>query len=329
MQRLGVDAVAFDANVKSVQVDLGTGVLSKTDIPEFSGALDVTLNLDGPFSGIGEMSKSLAEAGIDHLGLFSSDVSSTDSLTALFGKLDSGLDVTLKVDETQTWTTGNNLAFNGIDLLGNIALDSKATWGDLIQTLHDSGLGQIQLQKSANVTINDDLSAALYESGMLHALPDANITIQANTSVLNTSLKAMADLGVDSVLSKQDKVYVELGIKPEDLHTIADLGDLFSAFGLEKGTDHALFGQGQEAGLVIDQTTFSSLGPVGVQELVGQLSKLGFTELDVVGASAADGAHVYAVAQTPVLSTVQILGSNNMGDLAHVFDTDILHKSTK
>jgi hypothetical protein len=331
LQRLGVDAVAFDADVKSVQVNLGTsaGLLSATGIPAFNGSLDVTLNLDGALNGIGAMSKSLAEAGIDHLGLFSSDVSSTDSLTALFGKLDSGLDVTLKVDETQIWTTGNNLAFNGIDLLGNIALDSKATWGDLIQTLHDSGLGQIQLQESANVTINDDLSAALYESGMLHALPDANITIKANSELLNTSLKAMADLGVDSVLSSQDKVYVELGIKPEDLHTIADLGDLFSAFGLEQGGNHALFDHNQEAGLVIDQTTFSSLGPVGVQELVGQLSKLGFTELDVVGDSAADGAHVYAVAQTPVLSTVEILGSNDMGALANVFDPDILHKPTK
>ena len=332
LQKLGVDAVSFDADVKSIQIDqigTATGQLSAADIPEFSSALDVTLNLDGSFTGIGAMSKSLAEAGIDHLGVFSSDVSSTDTLSALFGKLDSGLDITLKVDETQTWTVGDQFALSGIDLLGGFHLDSKATWGDLIQTLHDSGLGHVQLQDNANVTIEDDLSAALYESGMLQALPDAAITIHANTALLNTSLKAMADLGVDSITSSQDKVYVELGIKPEDLHTLADLGDLFSAFGLEQGTDHSLFDNNQHAGLVVDQTTFSSLGAVGVQELVGQLSKLGFTELDVVGATQADPMHVYEInvtAQTPVLSEVTIVGSAH-NDLAHVFDPDILHKA--
>ncbi|WP_281814366.1 VCBS domain-containing protein [Limnohabitans sp. MORI2] len=328
LQRLGVDAVSFDHDVKSIQVDgTDTHLLSATDIPEFNSALDVTLNLDkASLPDIGVMSKSLAEAGIDHLGVFSSDVSGADTLSALFGKLDSGLDITLKVDEAQTWTAGDNFALHGIDLLAGFHLDSKATWGDLIQTLHDSGLGHVQLQESANVTIDDDLSAALYESGMLQALPEAAITIQANTALLNTSLKAMADLGVDSV-SGEGKLYVELGIKPEDVHTLADMHDLFSAFGLDHGTDHSLFAQNQQAGLVIDQTTFSSLGAVGVQELVGELSKLGFTELDVVGKSQADGAHVYEInvtAQTPVLSQVQVLGSADLGDLAHVFDPDIL-----
>jgi hypothetical protein len=333
LKKLGVDAVSFDADVKSIQINqigTATGQLSAIDIPEFSSALDVTLNLDGSFTGIGATSKSLAEAGIDHLGVFSSDVSDQATLSSLFGKLDSGLDITLKVDEDQTWTVGDKFALSGIDLLAGFHLDTKATWGDLIQTLHDSGLGQIQIQESANVTINDDLSAALYESGMLHALPETNITIQANTALLNTSLKAMADLGVDSVASSQGKVYVELGIKPEDLHTIADLGDLFSAFGLDQGSEHSLFGDNQQAGLVIDQTTFSSLGPVGVEELVGQLSQLGFTELDVVGADKADAMYGYKIdvtAQTPVLSEVKLLGTDEHATLAHVFDPDILHKA--
>jgi hypothetical protein len=163
---------------------------------------------------------------------------------------------------------------------------------------------------------------------MLHALPDATITIHANTALLNTSLKAMADLGVDSITSSEDKVYVELGIKPEDLHTIADLGDLFSAFGLDHGAGHSLFGQGKAAGLVIDETTFSSLGALGVQELVGQLSQLGFTELDVMGSD--DVSAVYEInvtAQKPVLTQVEILGTSTQSDLAHVFDADILNKT--
>ena len=145
--------------------------------------------------------------------------------------------------------------------------------------------------------------------------------------VLNTSLKAMADLGVDSV-NAEHKIYVELGIKPEDLATVADLGDLFSTFGLEHADSQGLF-NGQQAGLVIDQTTFGNLGEANIETLVGQLSKLGFTELDVAGATQADPMHVYEInvtAQTPVLSEVTIVGSAH-DDLAHVFDPDILHKA--
>jgi hypothetical protein len=128
------------------------------------------------------------------------------------------------------------------------------------------------------------------------------------------------------VASSQGKVYVELGIKPEDMATVADLGDLFSAFGLDTAGNHQLF-HGKEAGLVIDQTTFSSLDAVGVQELVGQLSKLGFTELDVVGDSADDPMYTAAItAQAPVFAPVEIVGTLH-NDLAQVFDLDILHKA--
>lgn len=66
---------------------------------------------------------------------------------------------------------------------------------------------------------------------------------------------------------------------------------------------------------------------MGVQELVGELSKLGFTELDVVGATKADAMHVYEInvtAQTPVLSEVKLVGVDEHATLAHVFDPDIL-----
>jgi hypothetical protein len=88
-----------------------------------------------------------------------------------------------------------------------------------------------------------------------------------------------------------------------------------------------LFAQDQQAGLVLDQSTFSSLGAVGVQELVGQLSKLGFTEIDVLGDNAVQ--QVFSItAQTPVDSTVTLLGGVN-ADLAGVFDPDIFNKPIK
>ena len=335
LSKLGVDTV-HATGVNAFNLDFGSASdslqLSSTGFPKFDSAFDVTLNVhQSHFNEVGHIAQSLSNAGIDHLNVFSSELGQGD-LSKLFSVIEGNFDVTLTLDQAQAANSLSSiidLVDGGLDLLQGGTLADGATWGDLIDTLHASGLGNVVLNNTQNVTIEDDLSAALYESGMLQALPDAAITIHANTALLNTSLKAMADLGVDSITSSQDKVYVELGIKPEDLHTLADLGDLFSAFGLEQGTDHSLFDNNQHAGLVVDQTTFSSLGAVGVQELVGQLSKLGFTELDVVGATQADPMHVYEInvtAQTPVLSEVTIVGSAH-NDLAHVFDPDILHKA--
>jgi hypothetical protein len=323
LTKLGVDAINVVGS-NQVNVDLGASdiYLGDSHIPTFNSALDVTLNVhQAQFNEISEISKSLAEAGIDHLGVFSTDLNNDkQGLSALFGKLDGGLDVTLKVNDTQNWTKLDSFVHNGVDLLSGHVLSATATWGDLIQVLQDSGLGDVAIQKNTHVTISDDLSSALYESGMLHALPDAQIEIEASTRVLNTTLKAMAELGVDSVITNHplDKVYVQLGVRPEDLNTIADLGDLFSAFGLDKPDHSHLFAQDQQAGLVLDQTSFNSLGATGVEALVGQLSKLGFTELDVLGADKV--AHVYNITpQAPVHIEVTTLGIAQ-DDLAALFD---------
>jgi len=325
LTKLGVNAVAV-AGSDHVNVDLGTSdiYLGDSHIPTFDSALDVTLNVhQAQFNEISDISNSLAEAGIDHLGVFSSDLANDQgSLSALFGTLDAGLDITLKVDQNQNWTQLDSFVHNGVDLLSGNMLSANATWGDLIQVLHDSGLGHVAIEQNTHVTISDDLTAALYESGMLSALPEANIEIEASTRVLNTTLKAMAELGVDSVVTAADhpldKLYVQLGVSPEDLHNVADLGDLFSAFGLDKPDHSHLFAQDQQAGLVLDQTSFNSLGASGVEALVGQLSKLGFTELDVLGADKV--AHVYNITpQAPVHVEVTTLGIAQ-DDLAALFD---------
>jgi hypothetical protein len=336
LSKLGVDAIHASGS-NSFNLDFGSDPLqlSLTGTPKFASGFDVTLNIhQAQFNEVGKIAESLADAGVDHLNVFSSELSQ-GGLSSLFSLIEGNFDVTLTLDATQPSSSLASIVDfvdGGLDLLKGGTLAAGATWGELIDTLHASGLGNVVLANEDNVTIEDDLSAALYESGMLHALPEANITLHANTALLNTSLKAMAELGVDSVISSEDKVYVELGIKPEDFGTLADLGDLFSAFGLDQEGNHSLF-NGQEAGLVIDQTSFNSLSKAAISELVGQLSQLGFTEIDVVGANANAGATVYAietpVAQVPVLSTVEILGSNNLGDLANVFDPDILHKPTK
>jgi hypothetical protein len=290
--------------------------------------LDVTLNVnEAQFADVGKLQSTLAKAGVDHLGIFSSDLSDNNNnadLSTLFGKLDSGLDITLKVDNTQNWTTVDGFVNQGVDLLGGKVLNNQATWGDLIQTLHESGLGNVQIQENTHVTISDEMSSALYDAGMLHALPDASIAIESSTRVLTTSLKAMAELGVDAVATTtpQDKIFVGLGLKPEDLQTVADLGDIFTAFGLDKPdtSDHTdLFANGQQAGLVLDQSSFKALGEAGVQELVGQLGKLGFTELDVLGPDNTYMAYDITV-QAPVLTPVQVMGTTADADMLALFD---------
>jgi hypothetical protein len=353
VQTLVIDGLHFAShNFVNLDVSAGQAVQAthlSTSLHDLSKLGIDTLSvsdhsLDGSHIGdLSDLVSSIKDAGLEHLGLFTSDLQAADGLLLAkvesFDWVNSGVDFSLQVDapnanlsQPQNLDQLVNFVQDGVDVLSGVGLSVGSNWGDLINVLHESGLGNVELESNASVTISDDLSAALYESGMLHSLPDANIQIDVGSNtVLNTSLKAMADIGVDRI-SSDHKVYVELGIKPEDLSTVADLGDLFSAFGLDHAGPHELF-NGQQAGLVIDQTTFSNLSEANIESLVGHLSKLGFTEIDVVGASANDGAHVYAidapVAQTPVLSTVEILGSNNLGELAHVFDPDILHKNVK
>ncbi len=282
-------------------------------------------------------------AGFEHLGFLSSDLQQNQNLLAAVENFDwahSGLKFTVEVDSMTSVANHDSLsdvfnAITGIDLITGTGLTDGETWGTLLHTLQQSGLGDIDVQKNAGNTvhISDDLSAALYESGMLHALPDAAIAIDAGANkVLNTSLKAMADLGVDSV-NADHKVYVELGIQVADIHTLADLGDLFSAFGLDSSVpDTQLFGT-QGAGLVVNQAAFdhfSAMSPADVQTLLGELSKLGFTEVDVMGTSQVSAVYnINVTAQTPVLSQVAIIGADTTNDLTHVFDPDILTRTVK
>ena len=272
------------------------------------------------------MSSALQDAGSIHLDVFDSQLNIDADLLSRLDSVDWSSNAGTDLNDVL------NMVAGGVDVLADVRLDPQATWGDLIDTLQDAGLGNVALEATAKVHISDDLSAALYESGMLHALPDAAIAIDAGANkVLNTSLKAMADLGVDSV-NTDHKVYVELGLKPEDAHNLADLGDLFSAFGLDNAApDTHLFTKG--AGLVVDQATFdhfSSMDAASVQALLGDLSKLGFTEVDVMGASQVSAVYdIKVTAQTPVLSQVAIIGTDAINDLAHVFDPDILNKPVK
>jgi hypothetical protein len=289
---------------------------------------------------LGVLANSLTSHGITHLGLSSSDlanvtVTAGSTLAQKVGNFDwadSGIDFSLNVDSNVAGLI--SMLENGVDVFSGQTMANTAKWGDLIQVLQDSGLGGINLQStatttaaSANVVVSDELTGALYDAGMLHALPDANITLDVGTNkVLQTSLKAMLDIGVDSVQTTH-KVYVGLGL---DQATAKDMQGLFASFTHDTTVPTGgLFG-GKEAGLVVDQATFNTMGASDVHTLVQQLSKLGITEIDVLS-SANVVTHAYQItAQTQVLSQVDILGTSSTANAeVGVFDTDILNKTIK
>lgn len=301
LHKLGVDAVHAAAGITHLSLDVGHGpsLAAAGSMPVFDSALDVSLNIHNQTD----------FAALAHVDLASLHIDNLDFVSA--GTLDSYL-----VDGLSVLNHGTNLA-------------ADANYGDLLQVLTDAGVHDVRLvdRSAGNVTVSDDLTAALYEAGMLDALPSTNVTITAalnsdlgDAAVLETSLKAMAELGVDAVTttSAVQKIYVELGAN-------ADIADLISGFtaGSDLSTD-GLFGN-KDAGLVIDQDTFDTLGQDDITELLQQLSDLGFTEIDVL-----DSAKSYSintsVPQAPVLSTPVTLGTDEVAALQDVFDTDIKDK---
>ena len=346
IQSLGVDAAGHEINNLGIDTVNISGIGNVTDLNELTSTLNAS--------------------GISHLGIHSSDFETTgtnnSSVNDVIGShllkafedpdwVTNGVDIKLEIDDSQASANefltnakqSDNLALNkivqhGVDLLPP-QLSNDATWRDLIDVLKSSGLGDVKVESNANLHIGDELSAALYESGMLHALPDANIEIdvRADTRLLSTSLKAMADLGVDKVNYSAEKVFVKLGVTENEL---SGIHDLFSAFGLDNAgktpQDQKIFAN--KAGLVLDQTSAEALGfkysDVGlpdaadeakVTDLMQQLSKLGITEVDVVGTNSAD-VHVYSisegtVAQTSTTTTVELLGTSNVHE--DIFDHEI------
>jgi len=381
LQKLGVDAVHTDFGIQTMSLELGTQSLSAgMKLPLFGdndgngildsderANLDVSLDVGNifkenfPLPSIDGLQKSLQDAGIDHLVMKTSDIPS-HAIDAL-SWIEKGVDITDPFYATSdhlklTLDVNTNSNINdviksidgGIDFLSDTQLSEGETWGSLIRTLYDAGLGQVNVEANANVHIADGLSSALYESGMLHALPSANFTIDvdANIKLLNTSLKAMGELGVDHINGGANDLYVRLGITGTAENPGAHLGEikeLFNIFGLQDSAAESknIFA-GKDVGLVIDHDTAHNLGldaQAGenlashiessglkvseVEELFKQLNKLGITKVDVVGDDKV--VHEFTtsvVAQTPVTHDVGVIGGT-ADDISNLFDPLHMH----
>ena len=311
LQKLGVDNVVLaDSAGHSLTLGLGTGAaLSATGLPLFgdtdqSGqlstdedqALDVTLAVanHSDLQGLQSVASALVDAGVDHIAVDQSQLGDLASDVALSSLINAGLDFNvlvkdnLQADGTQAashvrFEQAVDILKNGVDLLPDDL--TGANLGTLVQTLKASGIHSIDLGTNTSVTIGDDLAAALHDAGLLTALPQAEVWLDTSAAQLQTSLKAMADLGVDKVTSVSD-VVVELGTN------LTELGTLLKSFVEENGTtatkplfDHlAQLDVGTVADDVAVQDVLSQAGvaqqlnDLGVSKVVAQVEVLGQTQ---------------------------------------------------
>jgi hypothetical protein len=255
----------------------------------------------------------LKAAGIDHISLGMTDMTSAEQ-SALNALTSAGLD--FKLVDTSSYAIQNlGTTLAGIVNHG-IEFGQDQSMGSLFEALSESGLARIDLTQPAAanqlVSITDDLASALYEAGMLHALPEAGIEITVrDTATMHTSFKAMAELGVDKVasdLASNGLLHVNLGT------TVDDLASLLQSFvaqdsnvATQKVFDHAAeLDVGALAGTATTAQTLQALLESG---LGSQLHDLGITKV------------VAQVAQPAVTTLGAAYDNGNM-----VFDLDILSR---
>lgn len=209
-------------------------------------------------------------AGIDGLaGLPQFDVEQSDGALA----------VTLEIGATAIADEADVGTLLGVDVLAGFT--TPDLYGDLIEALVAAGIDRIVVTASGRVEVADGLADVL---GALDGFSadEADLVLDATRSGdrLLTSLREMAELGVDSVeLSDQaaDPVYVDLGDGPIDGGSILSLLD-----GLDSDGNAAtpLFSGSSEVSLVVDQATAEAIAQAS--SALDKLSELGFTQIAVL-----------------------------------------------
>ena len=221
--------------------------------------------------------------------------------------------------------------FAGVDLLKNYT--TPASYGDLIKTLSATGVLDV-LVDQGNVKVGDALAKALIDAGMLHALPNANVSlVYQPTSIndpyahLNTSLKDMAALGVNSVdysAVDQNKVYVDLGLPVNDLNALNDVKALLSTLE-SQNTSNAVFSNAKPTALVISDKLIDSISHNNAIDtaIIDGLLKLGITEIDVLLDANVSNVHLPPQSGTIAGSvTVNYIGSEDpLYDFLHKHPT--------
>jgi hypothetical protein len=362
LQKLNIDTVMVGG--ESLTVDLGGDLagFGLSDLPQFINQANVTLNLGSlGINGDSELLNAqqsgllseLQEKGIDQLAIeeaLGSDWLDLDTISAIYSQDNLGFKLGLDSqskdfdlalagllgtkDPNATDSVSSDLR-NGIDLLSGFT--TSETYGELVQALTASGVSDFVVDRG-DVQITDNLAAALVDAGMLQALPEANLVIDATKSIaenaqyahLFTSLKAISELGVDAIeVGGAKKVYIDLGLPADDSTAMADIQAILGAIDpanqaklVHAGAaqkDFSLVMSGDLAKAIIDAGGFNATD-------VANMAKLGINEITLLDSlntmNNAEGLFEVPVsaenlpqAQTP---QVTILGS--AGPDAQLFD---------
>jgi hypothetical protein len=226
---------------------------------------------------------------------------------------------------------------SGIDFFKGVT--TSASYGQLFEALMQSGVTDFVVE-SGNVAISDSLASAMVESGMLQALPAANLIIDATAKTMEiagakiahlyTDLKSMAGLDVDGIRVANDvsKVYIDLGLPMNDVNAIADVKALLAS--LDPANDAKLIGAApntpidfnfakHENGSSVDLSLVisSDLAKTLLQSLgagdIAHLSHLGIKEfavLDNTSAGNLSANTIIPIPAPPSLPEVKIIGPN-------------------
>jgi hypothetical protein len=291
-------------------------------------AIDLTsgtdwMNLDSVHQVVATSNKSI------HINVDIAGTQVNGSFSDLDAALKDGLaDLNRSTDLSATEHTALYDVLHGLDLLSGYTTPDK--FGDLIEALTASGVSDMVID-TGHVEITDALASALVSAGMLQALPEANLIINASNDIqpfvdevgnythLFTNLNSMADLGVDQIQAGMaDKVYIDLGLPAHDKTAMADISNLLSSLDpANAAKDFAVNdnGNGVGVGLVISSDlahTIAQSGGFSDADL-NHLHHLGITEIDILdptGSAAADQALlVNASPLAPVVPEVKLIGA--------------------
>ncbi|MDB5687946.1 MAG: hypothetical protein JWR77_2535, partial [Rhizorhabdus sp.] len=266
LQALHVDTVTSDEGF----IKLALGQIDETSaLPEFDSSKDVTVDLSD------DQTSGLTLSDIDHL---------TDLTTSLH---DAGVDKigigqefdTLSQDQLDT--IAQLEATTGIDFVYDPSPVPTGDFGTLLSLLESH---PVEPDVPGVIAVSDAATASLIESGALQSFLGETLVVDATDSGdhLLTSLKSLADLGVDNVLLSDHgtaPVYVDLGFG-DATPTASELTQLLNTVD-PSGANEPLFTGATHVGLVLDQAALDALA--GVDGSLGHLADIGFTEIDVLG----------------------------------------------
>jgi methylmalonyl-CoA mutase cobalamin-binding subunit len=195
------------------------------------------------------------------------------------------LDVTVDITNISVAVTNDIDELLGVDVLSGFT--TPDLYGDLVAALGESGVDHISVSVSGSlpVDVSDGLAAALVEAGMLDVSGSTNLVLDGSGAGdhLATSLKTMADLGVDQVVLADPgvghPVYVDFGVSDSISET--DIMGLINSLDADHNPATPLFTGSGEVALVVSSALGDRLA--GIDGALDKLAELGFTELTVLG----------------------------------------------